>query len=212
MPLLHVEEPELSGAARLAKDCVERLLAGVLLLAMSPFLLLVGMAVRLTSSGPALFRQTRVSQGGRPFTIFKFRTMVAGAEAEQQSLDEHNEHDGLLFKMRNDPRRTPVGRLLRRFSLDELPQLWNVVRGDMSIVGPRPPLPCEVALYSDELHRRLLVKPGLTGLWQVSGRANLAWDEAVHLDLYYMENWSPALDLVILCKTVTAVVRGRGAY
>lgn len=212
LPLLHVEEPELSGVARLAKEWVERFLAGVLLLVISPFLLFVGIAVRFSSAGPALFRQVRVGQGGRHFTIYKFRTMVASAEAEQADLEEHNEHDGLLFKIREDPRRTHVGRFLRRFSLDELPQLWNVVVGHMSIVGPRPPLPSEVALYSDELHRRLLVKPGLTGLWQVSGRANLPWEEAVRLDLYYVENWSPALDLVILCKTVTAVVRGRGAY
>jgi lipopolysaccharide/colanic/teichoic acid biosynthesis glycosyltransferase len=138
--------------------------------------------------------------------------MVNSAEAERRGLEDQNEHDGLLWKMRCDPRRTRLGCVLRRYSLDELPQLWNVVMGDMSIVGPRPPLPAEFERYSDELHRRLLVRPGLTGLWQVSGRADLPWDEAMRLDLFYVENWSLTLDLVILCKTVTAVVRGRGAY
>ena len=212
LPLLHVEEPELAGATRLAKECVERLLAALLLLALSPMLLVVGIGVRLSSPGGALFRQVRVGQRGRAFTIYKFRTMVAGAEVQRPDLEDANEQDGLLFKIRADPRRTRLGCFLRRVSLDELPQLWNVVVGDMSIVGPRPPLPSEFARYSDELHRRLLVKPGLTGLWQVSGRSDLPWDEAVRLDLYYVENWSPALDLVILCKTVSAVLRGRGAY
>ena len=212
LPLLHVEEPELTGASRLGKNIVERVLAAVVLLVISPLLLLVGVAVRCTSKGPALFRQTRVGQAGREFTIYKFRTMVNSAEAERRGLEDQNEHDGLLWKMRCDPRRTRLGCVLRRYSLDELPQLWNVVMGDMSIVGPRPPLPAEFEHYSDELHRRLLVRPGLTGLWQVSGRADLPWDEAVRLDLFYVENWSLTLDLVILCKTVTAVVRGRGAY
>lgn len=212
LPLLHVEEPELRGASRFAKEWVERLLAGSMLVLLLPALVLIGLAVRLTSRGPALFRQVRVGQDGRLFTIYKFRTMRMSAEDELHDLEDHNEHDGLLFKIQADPRRTAVGRFLRRFSLDELPQLWNVVAGNMSIVGPRPPLPSEVERYSDELHRRLLVKPGLTGLWQVSGRASLPWEEAVRLDLYYVENWSPALDLVILCKTLTAVLRGRGAY
>lgn len=212
LPLLHVEEPELSGLSRLAKHGVERVLAAVLLVVLAPFLLVVALAVRLTSPGPALFKQVRVGQGGRPFVLYKFRTMRTTAESELGALGEHNEHDGLLFKMRDDPRRTPIGKRLRRFSIDELPQLWNVIIGQMSVVGPRPPLPSEVAGYSDEVRRRLLVKPGLTGLWQVSGRATLPWREAVRLDLYYVENWSPALDLVILGKTVTAVLRGRGAY
>ena len=212
LPLLHVEEPEVAGLAQLVKHGVERVLAGMLLLVLLPALLVVGVAVRCTSRGPALFAQRRVGQGGRIFTLFKFRTMRTSAEDELTGLADLNELDGPLFKIRDDPRLTPLGRRLRRLSLDELPQLWNVVAGQMSIVGPRPPLPAEVDAFSDEARRRLLVKPGLTGLWQVSGRANLPWKEAVRLDLYYVENWSPSLDLVILAKTLTAVVRGRGAY
>lgn len=212
LPLLHVEEPELSGPVRLARQLTEPLVAGVALVVLLPLLVAVGLAVRATSRGPALFKQVRVGQGGRHFNLYKFRTMRTSAETELSDLHDQNDHNGLLFKMRQDPRRTSLGRRLRRFSIDELPQLWNVVRGDMSIVGPRPPLPSEVEAYDDEVARRLLVKPGLTGLWQVSGRADLPWAEAVRLDLYYVENWSFALDLVILAKTVTAVVRGRGAY
>ncbi|MGI8686592.1 MAG: exopolysaccharide biosynthesis polyprenyl glycosylphosphotransferase, partial [Acidimicrobiales bacterium] len=212
LPLLHVEEPELGGGARLVKHLVERVAAAVLLVLLLPLLVAVGLAVRCTSRGPALFAQQRVGKHGRRFTLYKFRTMRRSAEAELVDLADANEHDGPLFKIRDDPRRTRLGRALRRVSIDEVPQLWNVVVGQMSIVGPRPPLPCEVEGYSDEARRRLLVKPGLTGLWQVSGRADLPWAEAVRLDLYYVENWSPALDLVILAKTLTAVVRGRGAY
>ena len=212
LPLLHVEEPELDGTARLVKQAIERLAAAILLVLLAPFLALIALAVRVLSPGPALFRQVRVGQHGRHFTLYKFRTMRAGAEDELIDLAERNEHDGPLFKMRHDPRLTPFGRRLRRLSIDELPQLWNVVAGQMSIVGPRPPLPHEVEGFTDEARRRLLVKPGLTGLWQVSGRANLPWKESVRLDLYYVENWSPALDLVILARTITAVVRGHGAY
>jgi exopolysaccharide biosynthesis polyprenyl glycosylphosphotransferase len=212
LPLLHVAEPELDGAARLVKEAVERVVAGVALVFLSPVLVALAVAVRVSSRGPALFAQERVGQHGRLFTLYKFRTMVRSAEVDLVGLAARNEHDGPLFKMRQDPRRTRLGRRLRRLSLDELPQLWNVVAGQMSIVGPRPPLPAEVEDFSAEARRRLLVKPGLTGLWQVSGRANLPWKEAVRLDLYYVENWSPALDLVILAKTVTAVLRGHGAY
>jgi lipopolysaccharide/colanic/teichoic acid biosynthesis glycosyltransferase len=166
--------------------------------------------VRLTSRGPALFRQTRVGRGGREFAIWKFRSMVTGAEL--MPAPKVNDSDGLLFKLRADPRVTPVGRFLRRWSLDELPQLWNVVRGDMSLVGPRPPVPGEVAGYGDDVRRRLLVKPGLTGLWQVSGRSDLPWEDYVRLDLYYVENWSVSLDLLIMGRTLLAVVRGHGAY
>lgn len=212
LPLLHVEEPELGGGARLVKHVVERVAAGVLLVLLLPLLVAIGLAVRCTSRGPALFAQQRVGKHGRRFTLYKFRTMRRSAEAELVDLADSNEHDGPLFKIRDDPRRTCIGRALRRVSIDEVPQLWNVVVGQMSIVGPRPPLPAEVEGFSDEARRRLLVKPGLTGLWQVSGRADLPWAESVRLDLYYVENWSPALDLVILAKTLTAVVRGRGAY
>ncbi len=212
LPLLHVEEPTMSGFNRLMKEAVDRVGAGVSLLVLSPFLLAVGLIVRVTSKGPAVFRQVRVGREGEHFTLYKFRTMRSTAEVERDALAGQNEHDGPLFKMRDDPRRTTVGRWLRRLSIDELPQLWNVFTGRMSIVGPRPPLPSEVDRYSDEVRRRLLVKPGLTGLWQVSGRSDLSWPEAVRLDLYYVENWSPALDMVIVGKTLTAVVRGRGAY
>lgn len=212
LPLLHVEEPRLSGGARVAKGIVERTAAAVLLLVLSPLLLVIALVVRLTSSGPALYRQVRIGKGGAPFTMLKFRTMVEGAEDGRTALDHLNEHDGPLFKMRRDPRITRVGRWLRRFSLDELPQLGHVVAGRMSVVGPRPPLPEELEAYDDVAWRRLLVRPGLTGLWQVSGRCELPWLETLRLDLYYVENWSLTLDLVILAKTVLAVLSGRGAY
>jgi lipopolysaccharide/colanic/teichoic acid biosynthesis glycosyltransferase len=159
-----------------------------------------------------LFRQTRVGAGGRAFTLFKFRTMRDGADDEVPLLRALTGQDGVLFKLRRDPRVTRVGRTLRRWSLDELPQLWNVLVGDMSLVGPRPPLAREVERYGDVARRRLLVKPGLTGLWQVSGRSELPWEECVRLDLHYVENWSVALDLMVLWKTAWAVARGRGAY
>ena len=161
--------------------------------------------IRLGSPGPVLFRQVRVGRDGGEFPIYKFRSMYVDAEQRLAELRHLNEHDGVLFKMRNDPRVTPVGRWLRRLSLDELPQLLNVLKGDMSLVGPRPPLPEEVAAYPDDVRRRLAVKPGMTGLWQVSGRSDLPWEEAVRLDLRYVENWSLTLDLVILMRTVTAV-------
>ena len=212
LPLLHVEEPRLSGAARVFKECFDRAAAGLALVVLLPVLLAIGAMVRRSSPGPALFCQERLGRNGRPFAIRKFRTMCDTAEEELATLFHRNDHDGILFKIRDDPRCTPVGRRLRRFSLDELPQLWNVVAGQMSLVGPRPPLPSEAELYGDDVRRRLLVKPGLTGLWQVSGRADLPWEEAVRLDLYYVDNWSPALDFLILWKTVNAVLRGRGAY
>ncbi|HEU0131829.1 MAG TPA: sugar transferase [Mycobacteriales bacterium] len=212
LPLLHVEEPEFTGVRRLFKGAVDRTLATLVLVLASPLLLVVAVAVFLTDRGPVFFRQERVGQNGRSFRIWKFRSMYVDAEARRAELEERNEVDDVLFKMRRDPRVTPVGRILRRFSLDELPQVWNVVRGDMSLVGPRPPLPSEVARYGSDVRRRLLVKPGLTGLWQVSGRSDLTWEESVRLDLHYVENWSVALDAMILWKTVGAVLRGRGAY
>ena len=213
LPLLHVEEPEFAGARRVAKAVVDRSLAAVGFVLALPLLLGIWLAVRLTSSGPAIFKQVRTGQDGREFTLLKFRSMYLDAEARRAELASRNERgDGLLFKIRDDPRVTPVGRWLRKFSLDELPQLVNVLQGRMSLVGPRPPLPEEVALYQDDVRRRLLVKPGLTGLWQISGRSDLDWDESVRLDLRYVENWSFTLDLMILWKTVSTVVRGRGAY
>lgn len=213
LPLLHVEEPEFGGGRRMLKSAVDRTTAAAALLVMLPVLVGVSLAIRVNSRGPALFHQTRVGLRGRSFTMYKFRTMRKGADLEVRHLAALNENaDGLLFKIREDPRVTPVGRWLRRFSLDELPQLINVVKGDMSLVGPRPPLATEVAQYADRVQRRLLVKPGMTGLWQISGRSDLPWDESVRLDLYYVENWSPAFDLSILWKTFFAVVSRRGAY
>ncbi len=213
LPLLHVEEPELTGARRVLKEVFDRSCALIGLVLLLPFLVGVGAAVRLTSPGPALFRQWRVGQHGRAFCVNKFRSMWVDAEEQRAALLDQNESaDGALFKIRQDPRVTPIGRWLRRYSIDELPQLWNVVKGDMALVGPRPPLPAEVEQYGSDMRRRLLVKPGITGLWQISGRADLAWDETVRLDLYYVENWSLALDLLILWKTVAAVGRGAGAY
>jgi exopolysaccharide biosynthesis polyprenyl glycosylphosphotransferase len=212
LPMLHVEHPRLHGGSRLVKDLFDRVGAMLLLAIFGPLLLAVALCVRCTSRGPVLFRQVRVGRDGRLFRIFKFRSMYVDAEARLAELRHLNEHDGVLFKIRDDPRVTPVGRYLRRFSLDELPQLLNVLLGQMSLVGPRPPLPVEVAAYADDVRRRLAVKPGMTGLWQVSGRSDLPWEEAVRLDLRYVENWSLSLDLVILLRTMTAVVRSSGAY
>jgi exopolysaccharide biosynthesis polyprenyl glycosylphosphotransferase len=212
LPLLHIRAPILSGPVRVVKEFVERVAAALLLVLLAPVLLGLALLVRASSPGPALFRQIRVGLNGREFTCFKFRTMVADAERRRPQLEHLNEHDGVLFKMRNDPRITRVGGVLRKLSLDELPQFINVLTGDMSLIGPRPPLPAEAAKYTDEVRRRLAVKPGLTGLWQVSGRSTLSWDESVRLDLSYVENWSPQLDAMILLRTTSAVVRGTGAF
>jgi exopolysaccharide biosynthesis polyprenyl glycosylphosphotransferase len=212
LPLLHVEQPELAGGRRFLKAAVDRTVATLAIAALSPALVAIAVAVRATSRGPVVFRQTRVGLRGEEFTMLKFRSMVPDAEDRRQELVAYNENDGVLFKIRSDPRVTAVGRWLRRYSLDELPQLFNVLNGTMSLVGPRPPLPGEVAVYADDVTRRLLVKPGLTGLWQISGRSDLSWDESIRLDLRYVENWSLALDLMILWKTMFVVLRGRGAY
>lgn len=212
LPLLHIEEPEFGGIRRFAKTTTDRTAAVTGLLITLPVLLALAIVVRLTSAGPAFFRQERVGTDGEHFTMYKLRTMYIDAEQRLSELRSRNENDGVLFKMRDDPRVTPVGSWLRRFSLDELPQLLNVVRGDMSLVGPRPPLRSEVSQYQNDDRRRLLVKPGLTGLWQVSGRSELSWDESVRLDLHYVENWSLALDAHILWRTAFAVLGRRGAY
>jgi exopolysaccharide biosynthesis polyprenyl glycosylphosphotransferase len=212
LPLLSVEQPRFEGWQRLVKGAVDRGLAAVALLMLAPVFVAIAVAVRLSSPGPVLYRQVRVGMNGRPFTMLKFRSMVVDAEERLESVRDLSISDGLLFKMRRDPRVTPVGRFLRRLSLDELPQLVNVLDGSMSLVGPRPPLPREVAGYDAMVHRRLLVKPGLTGLWQISGRSDLPWEEAVRLDLRYVENWSLALDFSIMRKTVAAVLQSRGAY
>jgi exopolysaccharide biosynthesis polyprenyl glycosylphosphotransferase len=210
--MLHVEHPRLTGARRVIKDVVDVTLAGLLLLLLAPVLAMLAVLIRAESPGPAFFRQVRVGKDGRRFRIVKFRTMAADAERRLPELRAGGGPTGVLFKMRDDPRISRVGRFLRRYSLDELPQLINVLRGQMSLVGPRPPLPSEVDAYPSDMRRRLAVKPGLTGLWQVSGRADLPWEEAIRLDLRYVENWSLSLDLVILMRTVSAVLRGAGAY
>lgn len=212
LPMLHVEHPRLAGGGRLIKTMMDRFGAMVLLVLLAPLLVTVAVAIRVDSPGPALFRQVRVGKDGREFVIYKFRTMHLDAEARLTELRHLNEHNGVLFKIRDDPRVTRVGRWLRRLSLDELPQLVNVLTGEMSLVGPRPPLPAEVEAYPADMRRRLAVAPGMTGLWQVSGRADLPWDEAVRLDLRYVENWSLALDLVIMLRTLAAVWRTSGAY
>ena len=213
LPLLHVEEPEFGGARRLLKGSVDRGGAIAALLVLLPLLLAVALCVRLDSRGPALFRQERIGTDGKPFMMYKFRSMYVNAEKRLDDLQQHNEaSDGLLFKMKDDPRVTRAGKFLRRYSLDELPQLINVAIGGMSLVGPRPPLQTEVSQYENDVRRRLLVKPGLTGLWQISGRSDLSWEESVRLDLHYVENWSLALDIVILWKTASAVLSRRGAY
>ena len=212
LPLLHVEHPELDGGRKVFKGLFDRTAALGGLAVLSPLLLIVALLIKMTSAGPVMFRQVRVGRGGREFTVLKFRTMVQDAEARKVELLKQNENDGVLFKIREDPRITRVGRWLRRYSLDELPQLFNVARGEMSLVGPRPPLPEEVAQYGGDVYRRLVVKPGLTGLWQVSGRSDLSWEESVRLDLRYVDNWTLAMDLQIMWKTWSAVFRGSGAY
>jgi exopolysaccharide biosynthesis polyprenyl glycosylphosphotransferase len=211
LPLLHVDEPTLSGGRRIAKGCVDRIASAAGLLILLPLLVAIAIAVRITSPGPALFRQTRVGLHGRQFTMLKFRSMTRDAESLRASISHLNVHStGHLFKVENDPRVTPLGRWLRRTSLDELPQLVNVLLGQMSLVGPRP-LPTKDTPYDGEARRRLFVKPGMTGLWQISGRADLDWDEAVGLDLRYVENWSLALDALIIWKTLFVVAKWRGA-
>jgi exopolysaccharide biosynthesis polyprenyl glycosylphosphotransferase len=210
--VVYVDGARFKGVKRVVKGLFDRAVAALALLFLVPVLLTVAAFVGLGSKGPVFFRQTRVGKDGKLFRMIKFRTMCVDAEQRRVELVSVDEGAGLLFKMRHDPRVTRVGRVLRRYSLDELPQLLNVVLGSMSLVGPRPPLPAEVELYGDDVRRRLLVKPGLTGVWQVSGRSNLSWEESVHLDLRYVENWSLTLDLAILLKTVRAVLRAEGAY
>ena len=211
LSLLYVEEPHFSGVSRVAKAGLDRLGALLLLLVLSPLLLAAAVAVRFTSPGPVFFRQSRLGHGGYDFRVLKFRTMVVGAEAARAALVPANDADGKLFKLQQDPRVTRVGRVLRRLSIDELPQLINVLAGQMSLVGPRP-LPESLEAFAAHERRRMLVKPGMTGLWQVSGRSDLDWEESVRLDLYYVENWSLSLDVLILARTVAVVLRGNGAY
>jgi exopolysaccharide biosynthesis polyprenyl glycosylphosphotransferase len=211
-PLFVVHPEPASAASYLAKQVFDRVCAAVLLVVLSPVLLAITAAIKLTSRGPVLFVEERVGVGQRPFRCFKFRTMVRDARKSQDALEKLNEADGVLFKLRDDPRVTPVGRILRRLSLDELPQLANVLRGDMSFVGPRPLPLRDCGRMEDSHRRRHVLKPGMTGLWQISGRSQLTFDDMVRLDLQYIENWSLRADAYILWRTVGAVVRSRGAY
>jgi exopolysaccharide biosynthesis polyprenyl glycosylphosphotransferase len=186
--------------------------SGIGLVVLSPLLGLVALAVKSDTPGPILFRQERVGKNGRPFVLYKFRSMVVGAEQEQDQLVGQNEASGPLFKIKDDPRLTRVGKIIRRMSIDELPQLHNVLRGEMSLVGPRPAVPQEVEQYQEWHRKRLEISPGLTGLWQVSGRSDLTFDEMVLLDIYYIEHWSPALDAIITLRTIPRVLFGDGAY
>lgn len=212
MPLLRVSAPVFTGVRRVIKEIFDRVAATLLLTSLAPLLLVIAALIKLGTKGPVCYRQGRVGKDGKPFTMIKFRTMVVGADIQRVALHLANDGAGPLFKMRADPRVTKVGTWLRRYSLDELPQLLNVVGGSMSLVGPRPPLPEETITYGPDVKRRLLVKPGMTGLWQVSGRSDLTWEESVRLDLRYVEDWSLALDALILWKTVRAVFSGDGAY
>lgn len=212
LPLIHVEIPHFSGAKHALKRSLDIIAAAAGIIVLLPLLLVIAIAIKRDSPGPVLFRQERCGRNGDTFSMLKFRSMVQTAEDDLASLLDKNEAAGVLFKIRNDPRITRVGRFIRKYSLDELPQLWNVLVGDMSLVGPRPPLPAEVEGYESHVHRRLYIKPGVTGMWQVNGRSNLSWEDSVRLDLYYVENWSLAGDLMILWRTVKTVARPVGAY
>lgn len=212
LPVLHVDKPKYQGATRFQKRLFDVCFAAAALCVSAPMLILAAVAIKLTSRGSIFYAAERIGIEGQPFSMLKFRTMVDGADQKLESLLDANESDGLLFKMKDDPRITPVGRILRRFSIDEMPQFINVLRGQMSVVGPRPPLRREVDGYDCDVFRRLLVKPGVTGLWQVSGRSDLSWTESVRLDLSYVDNWSMIGDLLIIGKTVSAVFRRQGAY
>jgi exopolysaccharide biosynthesis polyprenyl glycosylphosphotransferase len=210
--VLELRNPQASLPVRATKHLIDRIGAALLLVVVSPAILCIWLAVRLDTRGPGFFVQTRIGRDGRPFRMFKFRTMHLDAESLLASLAEANESDGVLFKIRRDPRVTRIGYWLRRSSLDELPQLFNVLRGEMSLVGPRPALPSEVNNYDDVARRRLVVKPGITGLWQVSGRSDLTWEQSLILDLYYADNWRLRDDFAIAARTLTAVIQARGAY
>jgi exopolysaccharide biosynthesis polyprenyl glycosylphosphotransferase len=212
LPLMHVERPEFKGARRIVKNVFDRTVAILTVSVLLPLLMVIAGAIKLTSRGPVFFRHQRIGRDGKPFRVYKFRTMVPDADKIEMDLFDQNEGNAVQFKMRRDPRVTRVGSVLRRYSLDELPQLFNVVGGSMSLVGPRPHVTREVEQYGFDMRRRLLVKPGITGLWQVSGRSNLSWDDSVRMDVRYVENWSLTFDLMILWKTVGAVVKGSGAY
>ncbi|HEY5840406.1 MAG TPA: sugar transferase [Mycobacterium sp.] len=213
LPLIHVEKPQYSGTKKFQKRAFDLCLSLTVLLGAAPVMFAAALAIKLTSPGPVFYRSERIGLDGKPFQMIKFRTMVVDADKQLDSLIQMNESSGgVLFKIREDPRITKVGRILRKYSIDELPQFFNVMRRDMSVVGPRPPLKREVDTYDDLVRRRLLVLPGITGLWQVSGRSDLSWEDSVRLDLSYVENWSITNDLLIAAKTVMTVAAGSGAY
>jgi exopolysaccharide biosynthesis polyprenyl glycosylphosphotransferase len=212
IPLISVKQVRISVVALFLKRVVDVAIAMSVLVLAAPLMGLVALAIKLDSPGSVLFRQERVGKGGKPFTLYKFRSMGVGAEGQKELLRDLNEANGPLFKIKEDPRVTRLGRLLRRLSLDELPQFYNVLRGDMSLIGPRPPLSEEVAQYQPWHMRRLEIAPGMTGLWQVSGRSELPFDEMALLDIYYIEQWTPALDVKILLRTIPTVLFGDGAY
>ncbi len=212
IPMIGLKRISISGSKLVLKRALDVTLALLGFIVCSPAMILSALLIKLDSPGPVLFKQTRVGKGGRQFTLYKFRSMRDGAEKEQEKLADLNEATGPIFKMRDDPRVTRLGKILRRTSLDELPQFYNILRGEMSFVGPRPPLPSEVEQYQEWHKRRLEASPGITGLWQASGRSQLTFDEMVLLDIYYIENWSPALDSMILLRTIPRVIFGDGAY
>jgi exopolysaccharide biosynthesis polyprenyl glycosylphosphotransferase len=212
LPLMHVDIPHYSGGKHTLKRLMDICIASMALLVLAPLLLVLSIIVKADSAGPVLFRQERIGKRGTTFKMLKFRSMVVNAEERLAELTAQDEGAGVLFKVRNDPRITKCGRWMRKYSLDELPQFWNVLTGSMSLVGPRPPLFREVDGYEQHTHRRLLIKPGITGLWQINGRSDLPWEEAVRLDLYYVENWSIAGDLIIMWRTFRAMMRPSGAY
>ena len=212
LPLLHVDKPRVAEAGGIAKRMVDIVLSAVAIVLLAPVVLVITVLIKLEDHGPVYFRQTRVGRQGRPFTLLKFRSMKVGADTLEAEMRRAQGHEGALWKMETDPRTTRVGDFLRRTSLDELPQLFNVFLGQMSLVGPRPQQQWEVDTYTSTAQRRLLVRPGITGLWQVSGRSELSLEESLRLDLYYVDNWSMAGDLSILMKTAKAVLTRRGAY
>lgn len=212
VPMMHVDLPRYSGFNYVLKRCMDVVLSFAALVLLLPLFAVIALAIKLDDRGPVIFRQQRIGRGGSTFTMHKFRSMAVDAEARLAALRELSEGNDVMFKLKDDPRVTRAGRVLRRFSLDEFPQFWDVLTGQMSVVGPRPPLPVEVEAYEDSARRRLITKPGITGLWQVSGRSDLSWEETVRLDLRYVENWSISGDVVIILKTIRAMLRPSGAY
>jgi exopolysaccharide biosynthesis polyprenyl glycosylphosphotransferase len=212
LPVVTLVKTPMRGLGLLAKRCMDTIAASLLILLISPIYILTAIAIKLDSKGSIIYKQHRIGRNGKRFSMLKFRSMISNADALLKELESKNEADGLAFKIKDDPRITKVGKFIRKYSIDELPQLFNVLKGDMSLVGPRPPLPHEVDHYGDLEWRRLEVLPGITGLWQVSGRSDLSFQQWMNLDIYYIENWSIAFDIKILLKTIPVVLKGEGAY